>query len=112
MDLQLVVNALWRAGAEAIAVNGRRVIGTTAIRKAGSAILVNYRAVSSPYRIVALGDPEALNRRLTESEIAERFDVWTDVYELGFTVERVDVLVAPALQGLQDLRWAAPGEAP
>ncbi len=108
VDLQLVVNALWQSGAEAVAVNGRRVIGTTAIRKAGSAILVNYRAVSSPYRIVALGDPGVLAERLTGSEIASRFEIWRDVYDLGFAVEPSDRLVAPAVDGPQELRWAAP----
>lgn len=112
VDLQQVVNALWRAGAEAISINGRRLVGTTAIRKAGTAILVNYRAVSSPYRVVAIGAPEAMERRLLDSEIARRFDVWEDVYGLRFVVSRGEDLEAPPLQGLQDLRWASPEGAP
>ena len=49
-DLQIVVNGLWEAGAEAIAVNGQRLTSRSAIRFAGEAILVNYRPLARPYR--------------------------------------------------------------
>jgi len=111
VDLQLVANALWRSGAEAISVNGRRLTATSAIRKAGTAILVNYRAVSSPYRIVAIGDADALRDGLEGSEIAERFAVWKEIYGLGFSLRSEDALEAPALSGLQDFRHAVPVEA-
>ncbi|MGH3444077.1 MAG: DUF881 domain-containing protein, partial [Nocardioidaceae bacterium] len=48
-DLQKLVNGLWQAGAEAIAINGERVTNLTAIRGAGEAITVNYRDVHPPY---------------------------------------------------------------
>lgn len=108
VDLQLVVNALWQAGAEGVSVNEHRVVASTAIRAAGSVILVNYAAVSSPYRVAVLGDPNALKRRLEESEIARRLDVWTQVYGLGFSVQRAADLRLPALSGLPELQWAAP----
>lgn len=108
VDLQLVVNVLWRAGAEAVAVNGRRVVSTTAIRSAGGRILVNYGAVTSPYRVVAIGDPVTLRSRLEGSEIAERFAVWIDVYGLGFSVDQVDTATVPALGGVRGLEWARP----
>lgn len=111
VDLQLVTNALWRSGAEAVSVNGRRLTATSAIRKAGSAILVNYRAVASPYRITAIGDPEALAEGLERSEIAERFAVWKEIYGLGFSLRSEDSLRAAALSGLQDLQHAVPVEA-
>lgn len=108
VDLRLVANVLWRAGAEAMAVNGRRLASTTAIRKAGSTILVNYRAVSSPYRVVALGDPERLRETLARSEIAKRFDVWREVYGLGFEMESDPELLVPALPGVEGIRFARP----
>jgi uncharacterized protein YlxW (UPF0749 family) len=108
VDLQLVVNALWQAGAEGVSVNEHRVVASTAIRAAGSVILVNYAAVSSPYRIAVLGDPDALLRRLEESEIARRLDVWTQVYGLGFSVQPAADLRLPGLSGLGELQWAAP----
>src|SRR5690349_22012860 len=42
-DLQIVVNGLWEAGAEAVAINGQRLTGLSAIRSAGQAILVDFR---------------------------------------------------------------------
>jgi uncharacterized protein YlxW (UPF0749 family) len=110
VDLQLVANTLWRAGAEAVSVNGRRLTSTSAIRKAGTAILVNYRAVSSPYRVVAIGDPDALLEGLERSDIAERFAVWKEIYGLGFSLRSEELLEAPALSGLQDFRHAVPVE--
>jgi uncharacterized protein YlxW (UPF0749 family) len=108
VDLQLVVNALWASGAEAVAVNGRRVVSTTAIRTAGDAILVNFRAVSSPYRVVAAGDPERLRRGVADSEIARHFEVWRQVYGLGFSLRSADPVTVPGLQGAGDLTWAMP----
>ncbi len=61
-DIRHIVNGLWLAGAEAISVNGHRLSARTAIRQAGSAITVNYRSLTSPYHIEAIGDPESLSR--------------------------------------------------
>jgi len=59
-DVFIVVNALWEAGAEAIAINGQRLTVRSPIRFAGSAILVNFRPLTPPYVISAIGDPDAL----------------------------------------------------
>ncbi|SOC54333.1 DUF881 domain-containing protein [Ornithinimicrobium cerasi] len=59
-DLQLVVNGLWAAGAEAIAVNDHRLTSTSAIRFAGEAIIVDFRGLAPPYVVAAIGDPERL----------------------------------------------------
>lgn len=61
-DLQVVVNALWMSGAEAIDVGGQRLTARSAIRFAGEAILVNYRPLTRPYVIRAIGDPDRLTR--------------------------------------------------
>lgn len=57
-DLQQVVNGLWQAGAEAIAVNGHRLTSQSAIRFAGQAILVDYRPLARPYAIAVIGGPQ------------------------------------------------------
>lgn len=110
VDIQLVINALWTAGGRAVAVNGRRVTATTAIRVAGGRVQVNFGPVSSPYRITALGDPDALARGLEESEIAEQLEVWTEVYGLGFSVRAEDSLSVPGLETAGELSWARPAE--
>jgi uncharacterized protein YlxW (UPF0749 family) len=112
VDLRLVVNALWRAGAEAVAINGQRVVATTAIRRAGDAVLVNYRAVQSPYRVVALGDPVGLEEGLETSGVTGQFEVWREVYGLGFEVARADDLRVPAVVALPEVRWSDVGDGP
>ena len=49
-DLQIVVNGLWAAGAEAIAINGQRLTARSAIRSAGQAILVDFRPLVAAVR--------------------------------------------------------------
>lgn len=110
VDVQLVVNALWAAGSRAVAVNGRRVAATTAIREAGGRIQVNFRPISSPYRIAAIGEPDSLRRGLDGSEIAEQLTVWTELYGLGFSVRAEDALRVPALGADAGLAWARPAE--
>jgi uncharacterized protein YlxW (UPF0749 family) len=67
MDLQVLVNGLWQAGSEAIAINGHRLSTLTAIRGAGDAITVDYRSLTRPYRVEAIGDPRTLHARYVES---------------------------------------------
>lgn len=106
VDLQLATNVLWGLGAEAIAVNGERIIATTAIRSAGSSVLINYRVLTSPYTIEAIGDGEALRDGFLASELAQDFGVWSDVFGLGFTHTVVPELTVPAYTGSVRLRTA------
>lgn len=59
-DITLVVNGLWAGGAEAVSVNGHRLTSTSAIRYAGQAIIVDFRGLTPPYEIRAIGDPVML----------------------------------------------------
>lgn len=54
-DLQDIANVLWQMGAAGIAINDERLTSTTAIRSAGDAILVNYRPLTPPYSVAAIG---------------------------------------------------------
>ena len=110
VDLRLIVNTLWRAGARAVAVNGHRVVSTTAIREAGGTILVNFTPVTSPYRLSAVGDPVTLRTGLAESEIGRQFDTWAQVYGLGFSSTSSNDIAIPALEGEAELSWAVPVE--
>jgi uncharacterized protein YlxW (UPF0749 family) len=59
-DIQVVVNALWSAGAEAVAINGQRLTSLSAVRCAGNTLLLHGTVHSPPYLISAIGDPAAL----------------------------------------------------
>jgi uncharacterized protein YlxW (UPF0749 family) len=82
-DLQKLVNALWVAGAEAVSINGQRVTSRTAIRGAGSAITVNYRSLTRPYVVRAVGNPDTLPARLLETEGGR---AWLDL-QVNFGIE-------------------------
>lgn len=111
-DLQLAVNTLFGLGAEAVTLNGERVIATTAVRSAGRAILVNYRVLTPPYVVEAVGDPEQLAREFPRTPLAVDFAAWVGRYGLGFAHESVDELHLPAYGGSLRFRQAAVQEGP
>jgi uncharacterized protein YlxW (UPF0749 family) len=67
LDLQAIVNRLFATGAEAVSVNGERLNSLSAIRTAGSTILVNLKHITNPYAISAIGDSNALLNGLRQS---------------------------------------------
>ncbi|WP_037804819.1 DUF881 domain-containing protein [Streptomyces sp. NRRL F-5135] len=66
-DMQRVVNGLWEAGAEAVAINGQRLTSLSAIRAAGEAILVDNRPLVPPYTVLAVGDGTELSTAFQDS---------------------------------------------
>jgi uncharacterized protein YlxW (UPF0749 family) len=107
-DLQRLVNGLWVAGAEAIAVNGQRLTGLSAIRGAGEAITVNFRSLRRPYVVQAIGDPDALPARFIESAGGTWWLNLESVYQLRFEMISEDSLTLPAVPALV-LRHARAG---
>lgn len=59
-DIQIILNDLRKAGAEAISINGQRVMSRSEIKCGGSIIRVNGRSSAPPYVIKAIGDPKLL----------------------------------------------------
>jgi uncharacterized protein YlxW (UPF0749 family) len=106
-DLQLVVNALWASGAEAVGINGQRLGPTTAIRFAGEAVLVDFRPVTNPYLVSAVGDPGTLRGRFLASPEVNALAVISDTYGLRFEFAQEDELSLPA-GSLPELRSAVP----
>ena len=92
-DLLLLVNELWAADAEAIAINDQRLSTTTAIRCTGPTVRVNGVAVGSPFIVEAIGDPGALSAalRLPNGIVDELQSV-----NIKVTVETADRIVVPA----------------
>ncbi|MDG4800784.1 DUF881 domain-containing protein [Micromonospora sp. WMMD980] len=110
-DLQRVANALWAAGAEAVAVNGQRLTATSTIRQAGEAILVDYRPVTSPYEVQAIGPGSSMRDRFDDSRAAELMRYLARTAGLSFAVKEVDDLTLPAAPEPQ-LRYAGPPASP
>lgn len=59
-DLRGIINELNNAGAEAISINGQRIVSTTAITCSGVVITINGVKINSPFEIRAIGSPENL----------------------------------------------------
>jgi uncharacterized protein YlxW (UPF0749 family) len=110
LDLQAVCNQLWHDGAEAIAINGERLTATSTIRAAGETILVDFRPVTSPYEVAAIG-PGDLDQRFSGSTTGQLFQDLVADYHMQVTVKRQGGLVLPAAADPQ-LHFAAPVPSP
>ena len=86
-DLATLVDGLWQAGAEAIAINDERVNALGGIRNTGRAVHVNGRPVNAPYVVSAIGDQRTLQARLLQTSQGQ--DWFGRVSTLGF-VYRAD----------------------
>ena len=59
-DLINIVNALKNVGAEAISINGQRIVTTSAIECDGNIVIINGEKIVAPFEIKAIGLPESL----------------------------------------------------
>ena len=110
VDLQIVVNGLWAAGAEAVAINSQRITATTAIRSAGSAVLVDLVPLSGPYRVEAIGNSVTLQTGLAQSTAGQLLTALGSNYDIGVEISRQDSLTLPGV-GQVTLRYASVPEA-
>jgi len=107
-DLRTIVEELWQAGAEAVAVNGERMTPTTAVIDIGPSILVNSAYLSGPYQVTAIG-PDDLYTRLGASPgfvdfIRARAEAWG----LRVSIAEPESVDMPAFAGTVTLRYARP----
>ncbi|GAA5180768.1 DUF881 domain-containing protein [Rugosimonospora acidiphila] len=105
-DLQSVCNELWRDGAEAIAINGERLTATSTVRTAGETILVDFRPITSPYQVVAIG-PDDLQKRFDGSSTGELFRELATDYHMQVSVKSQNDLTVAAAADPQ-LHYAKP----
>jgi uncharacterized protein YlxW (UPF0749 family) len=80
-------------------------VATTPIRAAGGTIVVNFRPLSPPYRVSAIGADRA---RFEASDIARRFHRWTELFGLGFAVTERSVVSVPGYTGRVSISAATP----
>ncbi len=111
-DLRTIVEELWGAGAEAVAVNGERMTPTTAVIDIGPSILVNSAYLAGPYQVTAIG-PDDLYARLSASPgfvdfIRARAEAWG----LRVSIAEPETVDMPAFAGTVTLRYARPQPSP
>ncbi|WP_392542153.1 DUF881 domain-containing protein [Oryzobacter telluris] len=108
-DLQFVTNAMWEAGAEAISINGKRLTSTSAIRFAGSAIIVDYRPLARPYAITAIGDPKRFPADFADGAGGTYLSTLKSTFGVRVDTEVKAELTVPAAVGLTT-RYARTGD--
>ncbi|MBE6032939.1 MAG: DUF881 domain-containing protein [Firmicutes bacterium] len=113
-DLMLsLVNKLKEAGAEAISINGNRIVANTEISLAGSNVNINGNPTAPPYIISAIGDPETM-----ESAITIRYgivELMRGTYALQVNIAKQEEITITRYSGIITFRYAtpyAPVEAP
>lgn len=99
-DIRALVNGLWASGAEAITVNGRRLSARTSIREAGDAVTVDYRSLTRPYVIEAIGNQTALTEGFSATAGGAWWRSLVEQYAMRLTVENANSLSADADPGL------------
>lgn len=98
-DLRDVIYVLWLSGAEAMAVNGERVVNSTSVYCVGSTILVNDTRLSPPYEVSAVGDPVQMQEHLKNPGYLEELRERCERFGLRMVSVRVESVTLPAYRG-------------
>ena len=109
-DIQAVVNALWRAGAEAVTVQGQRLITTTGIKCDGNLVSLHGVPYYPPYEIVGIGLPAVMLDSLDGDAYLDAYrEATTDPRgAVSYAAEVLPTAIAPGYEGLLDLKFATP----
>ena len=95
-DILRIVNELRAAGAEAISINGQRLIATSEIRCAGPTLSVNNVRSAPPYEIIAIGDKNSLENSIKmRGGVEDALKVWG----IQIDVQTVEKVYIPAYSG-------------
>jgi uncharacterized protein YlxW (UPF0749 family) len=102
-DILAVINELNVAGAEAVSINGQRLVGKSSVSCAGSIVMVNGERVAAPFEILAVGDGDILQSALKfPGGVVDNLAPW------GIEIiikEEAEVVVPPYTQ---TVLWKAP----
>ncbi len=107
-DLRAIVEELWSAGAEAIAINGERITPTTAIIDVGPSILVNAAYLAGPYQVTALGAGDLYPRLSASPGFVDLIRSRAQAFGIRVSVAEPESVDMPAFAGTVTLRYARP----
>ncbi len=105
-DIQAVANALWSGGAEAMTIQGVRVVATTGIKCVGNTVVLHGIPYAPPYVISAIGDTRRLQAALDASAYVTNYRAYADHFRLGYDVRVQQRVTMPGHQGRVDLEYA------
>nr|MCW2728655.1 hypothetical protein [Aeromicrobium sp.] len=95
-DIQAYVNALWAGGAEAMSLQGQRLMATTGITCVGNSVVLDGVSYSPPYVIEAIGDTGGMNQAMDRSPETSSYADYADTYDLGLEIEQLDRITVKA----------------
>lgn len=109
-DIQAVANAMWAGGAEAVMIEGQRLISTSAIRCVGNVVIMHGVQYPPPYDITAVGDVEEMTKQIYQSKEVGYYLDAVDQYSLGWDIQRSPTMTIPAYKGKLGLNHATVDE--
>lgn len=103
IDILMIINELKHSGAEAISVNGQRIVDSTSINCSGWTVRINGQTYARPFVIKAIGN----GRRMVANLLSEN-GYGTSLREWGviFTVEIADEIEIAAYSGSENFVYA------
>jgi uncharacterized protein YlxW (UPF0749 family) len=111
-DIRTVVEELWGAGAEAVAVNGERITTTTAIIDVGTSLLVNSAYLTPPYQVTALGAPDLYDKLSASPGFVDFVRARGEGYGIQVSLAEPASVDVPAFVGTVTLRYSRPNPSP
>lgn len=109
-DLRDIVNLLWMAGSEAVAINEERLVASSSIYCAGSTVMVNSTRLSPPYVIQAIGNARLQQDHVRNPSYLQSLKDKKRLYGLRFSIQVEADLHLPAYRGGFLVQHARPGE--
>lgn len=107
-DVQAVVNAVWAAGADGVAIMNERLVATSAVRCVGNVLLLQGRTYSPPFVITAIAPGSAVRAQLAASPQVQILKQAAEAFGLTFTVRDRSSVALPAYTGSLDMQYATP----
>ncbi len=107
-DLTDVVNAAWRGGAVAVAINGERLVASSSAYCVGGTIVVNGTIVSAPFAVSAIGPQAAILAVIDDPAQLKDLKKRRDQQAVGLQVSREAALTLEAYSGPLAVRSATP----
>lgn len=105
-DIQAVVNALWGGGAEAMTIQGQRIISTTGIKCVGNTVVLHDVPYAPPYVISAIGPIDQMLDSVASDPYIDLYLQFVDEYSLGWDLEVDSSLKLPGYTGSTELDYA------
>ncbi|MEG2858232.1 MAG: DUF881 domain-containing protein, partial [Clostridia bacterium] len=104
-DLLRVINELRAAGAEALSLNGERILATSEVRCAGATVSINNTRYGAPFVVRAIGDPNTMEKALMmRSGIVDELMT----FNIKVDIQKTDDMTIGAIKHTPTYQFAKP----